>query len=237
MTDVKVSEATWESLANAVAFADLSRRLLRLPRVFALKTLIICAALFGSCLQLSGIVAQPTILERITANGDRNVGVELTATARITPRIAIATAPDRLIIDLPDALPGASLGKIIVNRGKLRDIRVSLLSANPRMTRIVLDLFEPIPYRLSPLRNALVIHLGEEDESAAAPIGAITKLPVQTRLAESLPKVVTPPPALFSPAPSRARWILPILTMTTVLAMLVVALMSHIQNKRMRRGL
>jgi hypothetical protein len=44
------------------------------------------------------------------------------------------------------------------------------------------------------------------------------------------------PPPVRSPEPNRARWILPILVTAAVLAMLVIAVVSHIQNKRTRRG-
>ena len=40
-----------------------------------------------------------------------------------------------------------------------------------------------------------------------------------------------------SSEPSRLRWILPILTTSIILAMLVIALVSRIQNKRLRRGI
>ena len=40
-----------------------------------------------------------------------------------------------------------------------------------------------------------------------------------------------------SSEPSRLRWILPVLTTSIILAMLVIALVSHIQNKRLRRGI
>jgi hypothetical protein len=40
-----------------------------------------------------------------------------------------------------------------------------------------------------------------------------------------------------SSAPNRLRWILPILTTSIILAMLVIALVAHIQNKRLRRGI
>ena len=40
-----------------------------------------------------------------------------------------------------------------------------------------------------------------------------------------------------SSEPSRLRWILPVLTTSIILAMLVIALVSHIRNKRLRRGL
>jgi hypothetical protein len=159
--------------------------------------------------------------------------VGITASAPITPRIATVTDPDRLIVDLPDVLPSAGLQKIFVNRGNLKDIRVGLLSANPRITRVVLDLLAPIQYRLLPLSNALVVNL--DGAPAADPIAATTRLPAETRRTEIMPAVVIPPASF--PEPNRARWILPILMMTTIFAMLVIALVNHIQNKRMRRGL
>jgi hypothetical protein len=203
--------------------------------------------LFGCCFQLNASAAPAATLSHITVTGaHHDLGVAITTTAPITPRIEIVTEPARLIVDLPDVLPSAGLRKIFVNRGKLKDIRVGLLSANPRITRVVLDLLAPIPYRLLPLRNSLVVNLGEEahwEAAQSAPIGATTKLPVDTRSAEtisaaaSVPAVVTLPPAPFSPERSRARWILPILTMGTVFAMLVIALITHLQNRRMRRGI
>jgi len=208
----------------------------------ALKTLTIGAVLCGGCLQLSAIVVQAdtqvaTIRDIVVTGGDHDLGIEITATAPITPRIQIVTRPDRLIVDFPEVLPGAGLNKLLINRGKLRDIRVALLSTNPRITRVVMDLLMPLHYRFSPSRNTLVVNLGDEAEPASAPILAVTKLPVETRAAETTAVVATLPPALSFPEPSRARWILPILTMATIFAMLVIAMVSHIQNKRMRRGL
>jgi len=209
-----------------------------------MKTLIFCAILCGCCFQGSASAAPAATLNNITVTGaQHDLGVAITTTGPITPRIAIVTEPARLIVDLPDVLPSAGLKNIFVNRGKLKAIRIGLLSANPRITRVVLDLLAPIPYRLLPLRNSLVVNLGEGPQSAPAPIRAASKLPVDTRPAETMPAVVTVPAVLtLPPVPSfpersRARWILPILTMGTVFAMLVIALVSHLQNRRMRRGL
>jgi hypothetical protein len=202
-----------------------------------MKTLTIHAFLFGCCLQLSGIEVQAANLN-ITVTGDHHdLAVAITATAPIIPRIETVTEPDRLVVDVPDVLPGVGLQKIFVNHGKLKDIRVGLLSANPCITRVVLDLFGPIQYRLLPSRNSIVVNLGEEAESAPAPIAVTTMFPVETKSAEIMAAVATTPPAQVSPERSRTRWILPILTMGTVFTMLVIALVSHIQNARMRRGL
>ena len=40
-----------------------------------------------------------------------------------------------------------------------------------------------------------------------------------------------------SSEPGRLRWILPVLTTSIIFAMLLIALVNHIQNKRLRRGL
>jgi hypothetical protein len=206
--------------------------------------------LFGGCLQLQGIPVQTgqqaATLRDITISGDdHDLAVQITATAHLTPRIEIATDPDRLIVDLPEALPRAGLDKILVNRRKLRDIRIGLLSANPRITRVVLDLSPPItPYRLLPMGNTLVVKLGDDSGAGPAPRAATAKLQVDTKSAASssmdatnLPAQSPIPPHPQSPEPSRTRWTLPILVTTTVLAMLIIALVAHIQNKRGRRGL
>lgn len=199
-----------------------------------MKTLTICAFLFGCCLQLSGIAIQAANLTHITVTGDHHdLAVAITATAPLIPRIETVTEPDRLVVDLPDVLPSLGLQKIVVNHGKLKDIRVGLLSANPRITRVVFDLFGPIQYRLLPSRSSLVVNLDEEADSAPAPIAAT----VETKSVEIMSAVATTPPAQFTPERNRTRWILPILTMGTVFTMLVIALVSHIQNARMRRGL
>jgi hypothetical protein len=203
-----------------------------------MKTLFICTVLLACSLSLSA--AEATLSHITVSGGHHDLGVAITATAPITPRVATVTGPDRLIVDLPGVSPRVGLEKMLVNRGTLRDIRVGLLSTKPLITRVVLDLLAPIEYRLLPSQNALVIGLGNEKEAdpapAPAPIGVTTKLPVETRAAETIPAVVALPPAPFSPERSRARWILPILTMGTVFAMLVIALVNHIQNRRMRRG-
>jgi hypothetical protein len=206
------------------------------------KTLAFYAVLFGGCLQVTGIVLradQPaaTINKITVSDNHQDLGVEITATAPITPSVQTLTDPDRLIVDIPEAVPSSGLHKISVNRGKLRDIRVGLLSANPPITRVVLDLIAATSqYRVSKLANTIVVKLGNESGPGPPPITPTTTLPVDARPAETTSPVATPPPVQPS-APSRARWILPILVMATVVAMLVIAIVVHIQNRRDRRGL
>jgi N-acetylmuramoyl-L-alanine amidase len=214
-----------------------------------LKALAGCAVLFGSCLQLQGVLVeagqQAATIRHIAVTGDHDdLRIEITATAPITPLIQTVTDPDRLIVDIPEARPSADLHKIVVNRGKVRDIRIGLRSANPPIARVVLDLTAPTTqYKVSRLDNSIAIKLsnefpesGSESRSAPEPVAPTTKPAVEARPVDATPVVATPPPDSSSER-GRAHWILPILLMVTVAAMLVIALVVHIQNRRVRRGL
>ena len=208
-------------------------------RIFSVawKTLAVSAILFGGSVQLLQAGRQPATVRRITVSGDdHDLAVEITATRSITPRTQTVTDPDRLIVDFPEALPDAGLKKIQINRGKLKDVRVGLLSANPPTTRVVLDLMAPTEYRLSPLANTVVVKLGKEPEPTAAPVAPTTNPPADAPPAETTSAVPSSPPPQPS-EPNRARWILPILVVTTVMAMLVIAVVAHLQNRRGDRGL
>ena len=216
---------------------------------FTLKTVTSCAVLFGGCLQLQGVPVeasqQAATIRHIAVTGDhRDLRVEITASAPITPQIQSAADPDRLIVDIPQARPSSDLHTIAVNRGKVRDIRVGLLSANPPVARVVLDLTAPTTqYKVSPSDNAIAIKLGNESRKSVSelrpeptPIVLAANTPVDARPVDTASVVATPPPDPSSQR-SRAHWILPILLMITVAAMLVITVVARIQNKRFPRGI
>ena len=204
---------------------------------FRLEALAICVVVFGGSLQSVQARQQTATVRHIIVTGDdHDPGIEIRATGPIIPRTQTVTDPDRLIVDLPEARPAAGLQKILINRGKLKDVRVGLLSAHPPTTRVVLDLAAPTEYRVSPLANAIVVKLGGDTAPAAAPVASTTNPPADARPTETASAAPNPPPPQ-SPEPSRARWILPILVMTTVMAMLVIAVVAHLQNSRSGRGL
>jgi hypothetical protein len=201
-----------------------------------LGTLAICGVTFGRGVQMAQAEQKAAIIRDITVTGDdHDLDVEITATKPIIPRTQTVTDPDRLIVDLPEARPGAGLQKIPVNRGELRSVRVGLLSANPPITRVVLDLTAPIDYRVSPLANTIVVKLGTESAPAAATMPPTTNPTADAAPAETTSAVPTAPPPESS-APSPLRWIMPILVVTAVMAMLVIAVVVHLQNKRAGRG-
>ena len=211
--------------------------ILRAGLSFALPALLVCAVLLGGELLPVQAAEQAATVRRINVTGDdRDLGVEITASRPITPRTQTVSGPDRLIVDLPETRPDTGLQKISINRGKLRDVRVALLSANPPTTRIVLDLMAPIEYGVSPLANRIIVKLGK-----ASGIGSASIVPISSGSAEVKTTAITAAlPGVQIEEPSQrswARWIMPILVMTTVLAMLVTALALWIQNRGSRRGL
>src|SRR5450759_4137432 len=94
------------------------------------------------------------------------VEIQTSGTAGAPDTQAI-TGPDRIVVDFPGALPAAELRALQVNRGPLKAIRAGLFFSNPPITRIVLDLAAPQDYRISTLRNAIVVKLGSAEVGSA----------------------------------------------------------------------
>ena len=77
------------------------------------------------------------------------------------------SGPDRLIIDIPNTAPAATLRGISVNRGEVKSVRTSLFSTSPSVTRIVVDLNSPQVYHIVPNAGGLLVTLGDSSESSA----------------------------------------------------------------------
>jgi hypothetical protein len=203
----------------------------------AVQSLALSAVLLAGGVQLLQAGEQTATIRHISVTGDnQDVGIEITASKPITPRTQTVTGPDRLIVDLPEARPAAGLQKIAINRGKLREVRVGLFSANPPTTRVVLDLVAPTEYRVTPLANTIVVKLGNESGAALAPTAPSTNPSGDASLAETASALPNPPPVQSSER-SPLRWIMPILVIASVMAMLVIAVVVHLQNRRSSRGL
>lgn len=88
------------------------------------------------------------------------IEVEIQASGPIAPQSQMITGPDRIVVDFPGALPAADLRTLNVNRGALKTIRAGLFSANPPVTRVVLDLSEPQSYQIFSVRNVVMLKVG-----------------------------------------------------------------------------
>jgi hypothetical protein len=95
------------------------------------------------------------------------VEIEIEASDRIVPQINVLTGPDRLVVDFVNAVPGAQLRNQPVNRQEVKNLRVGLFSANPPVTRVVLDLNGPQPYKIFPSGRTVIVKVGDANAEAA----------------------------------------------------------------------
>jgi type IV pilus assembly protein PilQ len=93
---------------------------------------------------------RPARLRNVSvARGSNGLNVELAASATIAPKAMRLTAPERVVIDIPNAVPAARLRSIAVNDSGVKGIRIARFSAEPPATRIVVDLTEATEFELT----------------------------------------------------------------------------------------
>lgn len=107
-------------------------------------------------------VSSVTVTE---ANG--RLDVEISTTRPVPLRSQVTTDPDRLILDFPDALPGAELRNQAIDRGQVKGIRVGVFTPNPPVTRVVIDLKSAQPYRIYPSGKTVIVKLMTGEQRAA----------------------------------------------------------------------
>ena len=89
----------------------------------------------------------------------------------VVPQAQIISDPERLIIDIPGAVPGSALRALTVNRNDVKRIRVGLFASAPPVTRIVFDLNSPLTYRITSLASGFAVTLlsGKSDRAQIKP--------------------------------------------------------------------
>jgi AMIN domain len=101
------------------------------------------------------------------------VEIEVEASDRLVPQTRVLAGPDRLVVDFPNAVPGAQVRSQSVNRGEVKDVRVGLFQSKPPVTRIVLDLKTAQSYQIVSNGRSTIIKItggapeGGEDDSAS----------------------------------------------------------------------
>lgn len=102
----------------------------------------------------------PSIRKVDVLRGAGQVEIEIEASDRVVPQANLLKNPDRLIVDFVNAVPGAQLHPQAVNRGEVKNVRIGLFSKNPPVTRIVLDLTGPQPYKVFPSGRTVIVKVG-----------------------------------------------------------------------------
>ncbi|SRR5258708_723241 len=108
-----------------------------------------------------------TSVRTVVVTSENPFKLEIQTSTPVVPQTQMVSAPERLVIDIPNALPGPALRGVLINRGEVRGVRISLFSTVPPVTRIVVDLNRPQWYRITPDASGLTVSLGTDAESAA----------------------------------------------------------------------
>jgi type IV pilus assembly protein PilQ len=143
----------------------------------------------------------PVLIRNISVARGAN-GMEISISPKTSaPATAIAlSGPDRLVIDLPNALPAVKTKQILVNSAEVKDVRISRYQENPPVTRVVIDMASAHEFQLVPGDKELVVKL-QPSFAKATPVkpAAATKPEPMMAKAEA-PVPVTPEPKKDVPA-------------------------------------
>jgi len=105
--------------------------------------------------------------------------IEIDTSQRVVPATQLITGPDRLVLDFAGSIPGPQLRALSVNMGQVKGVRAALLSSNPPVTRVVLDLKSPQEFQLFPSANSVVVKLpGSAAPAANQPVIDVASAPV-----------------------------------------------------------
>jgi hypothetical protein len=162
-------------------------------RVLSGLTLLVVTGLLVCLPSLAQDASKPVTIRKIELLGGGNSAeVEITADGRIVPQGQAVADPDRLVIDIPNAVPASALRSLTRGRGDIKGVRVSLFSANPPVTRVVVDLAAPQGFQIFPSGTTAIVKLQPGPQKTAF----TTEFDVVADQ-ETMPAQVTPPP----PAP------------------------------------
>jgi hypothetical protein len=162
----------------------------------------ILAATLAALLLPTNLAAQNAQIRHIAVvRSGAGTEIQIETTKRLLPLTQIITDPDRLIIDFPDAVPGPQLHTVAVSEGAVKSVRAALFSANPAMTRIVIDLKSSQDFELVPTGKAVTVKF-RGDPSVASTPAASTSAPAPPQPVRQAVAVPAAPVPTATPAPA-----------------------------------
>lgn len=103
---------------------------------------------------------------KVTSNA-QGISVEIETSQPVALRSQVASDPDRLVLDFPNAQPAGDLRSKLLHQGEIKGFRVARYSASPPTTRVVLDLNSPQHYQIFPDGKTVIIKLMSDPQQAA----------------------------------------------------------------------
>lgn len=103
------------------------------------------------------------------------VAVEIVASGAIQPKAMKLTAPDRVVIDLPNAVPMGKGRELAVDSGEIKSVRYARYQMDPPITRVVVDLKSAQDFQLTPSGNKLTLTLSGAQAAKTETTPAVAK--------------------------------------------------------------
>src|SRR5579864_7542369 len=124
--------------------------------------------LLGSLSTAQSPAGGATEVEQLQVKRDgADVTIQIILTGEVKPAVETATNPDRLVLVLPGTLSDAKQKHFPLDANGVRGVRMGLNTANPPVTRVVVDLDSAHPYALSSNGNTITLRV-QPTESAVA---------------------------------------------------------------------
>ncbi|MFB3916422.1 MAG: type IV pilus secretin PilQ [Terriglobales bacterium] len=127
--------------------------------------------------------------------GKDGMEVEVTGDGTLTAKAMRLSAPDRVVLDLPNAVLSGRPRNIRVNSGDLKMVRMGRFQADPPVTRLVLDLDSPRDYEVVESGNKLILKLRPVAAAAAPPVTPAAVPAVASTAAPASPVAPAPAPS------------------------------------------
>ncbi len=122
------------------------------------------------------------------ARGNDSINIEVVGTEPMTAKTMKLTAPDRVVIDIPNSVLEGRAREIPVNSNDVKGVRAARYQATPPSTRVVVDMSTMHDFEVVPSANKLVLRLkNSEPAQKTAP-----SAPAPKSFEASLPSTSTP---------------------------------------------
>ena len=108
---------------------------------------------------ISDLRGTATVRNVSVARAKDGVQVEIAADAILVHKEMRLTNPDRVVIDLMNAIPAVRTNNIMVNTPEAHAVRIGRYQAKPPVTRIVVDVAADVNYEIFPDGHRLLVNL------------------------------------------------------------------------------
>src|SRR6201984_2365312 len=131
-----------------------------------LVLVLLLVASLGAAQSTAGGAAEIEQLQVKREGAD--VTIQVILTSSVKPTVDTAINPDRLVLVLPGTLSDAKQKHFPLDANGVRGVRVGLNSANPPVTRVVVDLSEAHSYTLNAEGNTITLRVQSTETASAA---------------------------------------------------------------------